>query len=40
MDYVVRKVQGALDRVVEWGSEWGCRFSVEKKHKQFSLKIK
>ncbi len=35
MEYVVRKVQGALDKVVEWGSEWGCRFSVEKTQSVF-----
>lgn len=39
MDYVVGKVQGAVDKVVEWGKEWGCRFSVEKP-KVFSLLIK
>ncbi len=38
MEYVVRKVQGALDKVVEWGSEWGCRFSVEKNPKCFLYK--
>ncbi len=35
IEYVVRKVQGALDKVVEWGSEWGCRFSVEKTQSVF-----
>ena len=30
MEHAVRKVQVALDKVVEWGYEWGCRFSVEK----------
>ncbi len=35
MEYVVRKVQGALDKVVEWGSEWGCRFSVGKTQSVF-----
>lgn len=27
---VTGKVQGAIDEVVEWGWDWGCRFSVEK----------
>lgn len=35
MDYVVGKVQGAVDKVVEWGKEWGCRFSVEKTQSVF-----
>ena len=28
--HVVDKVQGAVDVVVEWAHDWGCRFSVEK----------
>merc|ERR1712035_111460 len=30
MEHAIRKVQGAIDEVVEWGYDWGCRFSVEK----------
>lgn len=26
-EFVVGKVQGAVDKVVEWGKDWGCRFS-------------
>ncbi|KAK7891309.1 hypothetical protein WMY93_023272 [Mugilogobius chulae] len=28
--YLVNKVQDAIDYVVEWGLDWGFRFSVEK----------
>jgi len=30
IDYVVRKIQEAIDKVVEWGFDWGFRFCVEK----------
>ena len=29
MEHAVGKVQGVLDKVVEWGYEWERRFSVE-----------
>ena len=29
MEHAIRKVQGAINEVVEWGHDWGCRFSVE-----------
>lgn len=30
MEHAVRKVQDVIDEVVEWGCDWGFRFSVEK----------
>merc|ERR1712035_301012 len=30
MEHAIRKIQGAIDEVMEWGYDWGCRFSVEK----------
>jgi len=30
IDYVVIKIQEAIDKVVEWGFDWGFRFCVEK----------
>ena len=28
--HIISKVQSAIDKVTEWGFDWGCRFSVEK----------
>jgi len=28
MEYAISKVQGAIDEVVEWGYDWGFKFSV------------
>ncbi len=30
IEYTIRKVQKAIDKVVEWGYDWGFRFSIEK----------
>ncbi len=30
IQYTIRKVQKAIDKVVEWGYDWGFRFSKEK----------
>ncbi len=30
IEYVTRKMQEAIDIVVEWGYNWGVRFSIEK----------
>lgn len=30
MEFIVRKMKEAVDDVVKWGYDWGCRFSVEK----------
>lgn len=30
MEYIIRKVQEAIDKVVEWGYDWGFRLSIEK----------
>ncbi len=30
IEYTIRKVQNAIDKVVEWGYDWGFRFSIEK----------
>lgn len=30
IEHVVRKVQEAIDEMVEWGYDWGFRFSLEK----------
>lgn len=40
MEHAIRKVQGATDEVVEWGYDWGCRFSVEKTQTVFFTRKK
>nr|XP_055031454.1 uncharacterized protein LOC129420520 [Misgurnus anguillicaudatus]XP_055031455.1 uncharacterized protein LOC129420520 [Misgurnus anguillicaudatus]XP_055031456.1 uncharacterized protein LOC129420520 [Misgurnus anguillicaudatus] len=30
VEYVIRKVQGEIDKVAEWGYDWGFRFSIDK----------
>lgn len=30
VEYVIRKVQGEIDKVAEWGFDWGFRFSIDK----------
>lgn len=35
MGYVTRKMQEAIDIVVEWGYNWGFRFSIEKTQSVF-----
>uniref|UniRef100_A0A8C2Q875 Reverse transcriptase n=1 Tax=Cyprinus carpio TaxID=7962 RepID=A0A8C2Q875_CYPCA len=35
IEYVTRKIQEAIDIVVEWGYNWGFRFSIEKTQSVF-----
>ncbi len=35
MGYLTRKMQEAIDIVVEWGYNWGFRFSIEKTQSVF-----
>ncbi len=38
MEHAIRKVQGAIDEVVEWGYDWGFKFSIEKTQTVFFTK--
>lgn len=35
MGYVIRKMQEAIDIVIEWGYNWGFKFSIEKTQSVF-----